>query len=450
MVDFSKRLKLAEEIANKLSIDSIDYSFLGHNPLPLKGVKYYWKKFFEICSEKNINVPIDFYTHIPFCKSRCKYCLLFSSADLSQEKYDCYYEYISDYLDYFKDIFKDVKFRHFFVGGGSPNALPNSILYKILKKQHYVYDFRYSNVERAIEINPSIFNIEFLDIVNQFNFNRISMGVQSFLDETISEQNRGYVDLECVKDIYSNIKTKTSVQEVNLDFIIGLPDEDEKIIMDSINKAISLGVETITIYTLHQSMDNSLFFITGLDIQRLKNLYDSIASSVSHVYDFKDASPKHYPYPTCVVLTKKGHNNIHKYNVSNTLKRSIFSLGPSSQGIIYGILNYKHSSKFFESFSDSEILDAKRVSKNDKQFIYISSSLFDGKILKDDFYQKFSVEFSERYPNEVSYLINEGLLVEDKNSYIWNNPDIQKSLTFSLLFLDENALTNILNQNWPT
>ena len=119
------------------------------------------------------------YIHIPFCKQRCNYCAFYSSTlyNIKEE----YADAVCKELLMRKEYIKGEEINTIYFGGGTPSTLPTTLLQKICDTIYKNYSVC-SNAEVTIECNPDDLTEEFLTVLRQLPFNRISMGVQSFSD----------------------------------------------------------------------------------------------------------------------------------------------------------------------------------------------------------------------------------------------------------------------------
>src|SRR5699024_3469664 len=107
-----------------------------------------------------------------------------------------------------------------FVGGGTPTALNNQQLTKLVKMIDYYFDVN-TVEEYSFEDNPGDLTKEKIDILYAHGVNRISMGVQVFDDDMLEELGR----LHRVKDVYQNVNDliKIGMSNISIDLMYSLP-----------------------------------------------------------------------------------------------------------------------------------------------------------------------------------------------------------------------------------
>ncbi len=191
--------------------------------------------------EKN-DLNTDFFVFIPFCPSRCKYCS-FISADIKHAS-----RFVDDYVD---SLIEEIrasaplikKLRSIYIGGGTPVALPNDKLIRVLKE----IDKINSGVEYTVEAGrPDAINAENLAILKDFGVTRICVNPQTFSDKTLTLLGRNHT----AKDVFTAYDLAKKDFAVNMDLIAGLSGEKFSDFQNSLDTAISLNPENITVHTL--------------------------------------------------------------------------------------------------------------------------------------------------------------------------------------------------------
>lgn len=192
---------------------------------------------------------ISLYIHIPFCKSKCNYCDFFSKV------IDCGFEDLQNsYVDavckeisfYFKKNSRQLK--SVYIGGGTPGLLSIFNLSKIFTTIKKYFNSFSSDFECTIELNPDDVDDTLIDFLNESIVNRISIGVQSLNDKTLSAMNRR-ARSEKTLDALNCIKKRFS-KRISLDLIAGYPGETMEELGNSIDKVLEFDVEHISLYSL--------------------------------------------------------------------------------------------------------------------------------------------------------------------------------------------------------
>ncbi len=199
-----------------------------------------------ISSQKGIYVKddenTDFFVFIPFCPSRCKYCS-FISADIKSAKgrVDEYVDVLIDEINLSKQYIKNL--RSIYIGGGTPVALSDVQLDKVLS----ALDDISGDVEYTVEAGrPDAITLSNLQILKKHGVTRICINPQTFNDKTLELLGRNHTSSSVVEK-YNLAK---DMFDINMDLIAGLTGESFEDFKFSLDKAIELSPDNITVHTL--------------------------------------------------------------------------------------------------------------------------------------------------------------------------------------------------------
>ena len=183
---------------------------------------------------------------------------------------------------YQKDNIRDTerKFapRTIYIGGGTPTALNTNQLEKLLAVvQKYVAVARAE--EFTVEMNPGTVDREKLLLLQQAGINRLSVGVQSFDDNCLKKIGRIHTAQEAVDTI--ELAHNLGFDNISLDLIYGLPQQDREILTQSVERALTLPVQHISIYGLQ--LEEGTAFQRMADMGKLQLPTDEL---VEAMYDY--------------------------------------------------------------------------------------------------------------------------------------------------------------------
>ncbi len=225
---------------------------------------------------------VDLYINIPFCPTRCSYCSFISS------EYDRVKNLMPDYLNaLIKEINETKKLifdnayvlRTIYIGGGTPTVLSSDELDMLLSNLNYPVS------EFTVECGrPDTITKEKLEVLKKHNVTRISINPQTFNDSTLKRIGRKHT----VQDVIQAYKTALPFEFViNMDLIAGLPGETLRGFKKSIDTAIELAPDNITVHTL--SVKNGSVFANSGDTQTNTTTEDMIkyASETLHKNGYK-------------------------------------------------------------------------------------------------------------------------------------------------------------------
>ncbi len=212
----------------------------------------------------------DFFVFIPFCPSRCKYCSFITSDIKRNEQYvDVYVDTLIREIEESKDYIKNL--RSIYIGGGTPVALDDKNLDKVLT----AIDKINCGVEYTVEAGrPDRITESNLKILKAHGVTRICINPQTFNDKTLEILGRNHKARE-IEEKYALAK---GLFDINMDLIAGLPEETFDDFKFSLDKAVQLSPEDITVHTL--CIKKSSFL--AMEESRLKG--DSVSDMVEYSY----------------------------------------------------------------------------------------------------------------------------------------------------------------------
>ena len=193
----------------------------------------------------------DFFVFIPFCPSRCEYCSFITADIKSAQKRVT--EYVDALICEIEESAKLVKnLRSIYVGGGTPVSLPNELLEKVLTAIEKIGKCAEFTVEAG---RPDAINKENLDILKKHGVTRICINPQTFNDQTLKRIGRNHT----ADDIFKAYELAKNDFSVNMDLIAGLFGESFSDFKYSLDKAISLSPDDITVHTISVKRGSRLF-----------------------------------------------------------------------------------------------------------------------------------------------------------------------------------------------
>ena len=178
------------------------------------------------------------YIHIPFCKSKCKYC-----SFVSFNRPELITGYIFALLKDISDNYKGEELKTLYFGGGTPSLIPIELLKKVINKFKLT-----ENAEVTLELNPDHASQEYLDGLKQMGINRLSIGSQTFNDEILKLIGRRHSSAQIIETV--NLAKKVGFENISVDLIYGLPTQTLEKLSSDLEKFLELGIQHISTYGL--------------------------------------------------------------------------------------------------------------------------------------------------------------------------------------------------------
>ena len=196
------------------------------------------------------------YIHIPFCKQKCQYCDFASFAGL-ENQIDNYLLALEQEATRYIGISCDT----LYIGGGTPSLLAVEQLQKLFQiiSKNFGSITKFS--ESTLEANPESLTAEKLEFLKSVGLKRISIGAQSFDDNTLKRIGRIH-SVEMFLRAYEAAR-KAGFNNMNVDLIAGLPEQNEKQFLEGLKQLISLKPEHISVYAL-QIEEGTPFYRQGV------------------------------------------------------------------------------------------------------------------------------------------------------------------------------------------
>jgi oxygen-independent coproporphyrinogen-3 oxidase len=190
---------------------------------------------------------VALFIFIPFCKIKCTYCDFNAYANLSRA--------IEPYADAVaREVHKAEggrqkaeAARSVYFGGGTPSLVPVAHIEKILCACAHTFAIA-SDAEITLEANPGTLDADKLRALRALGVNRLSIGAQSFDDAVLRRLNRGHTAADARETF--DLARRAGFDNINLDFIYGLPLQSLDDWRATLTRAIALAPEHLSLYAL--------------------------------------------------------------------------------------------------------------------------------------------------------------------------------------------------------
>ena len=247
-------------------------------------------KIFTTFASHSATQPMaGIYVHIPFCKSRCRYCDFFSTTQLERRE-DYAHAIIAEFND--RQHLLTEPIRTIYFGGGTPSQMPVASLRMILEclvdgakrlqfsgrshgelqvasNHHPTQPYttlhhttpsyttlhhttpspdEIGDIELTLEANPGDITPEKARAWREMGFNRLSIGIQSFDDDLLQLIGRRHTAQEALQAVA--IAQATGFDNISIDLMYALPSQTMEQWQKDVQLALSLGIQHISTYGL--------------------------------------------------------------------------------------------------------------------------------------------------------------------------------------------------------
>ena len=198
------------------------------------------------------------YLHIPFCKSRCHYCNFFSTL-LAAPQRKAYTRTLCLEMEHRTGYLPDSVLHTVYLGGGTPSLLSPDELGQIFATMERLFHLA-PQAEVTLEANPNDITTDYVSLLADTPINRLSMGVQSFHDDTLRIIGRRHR----AADVYRAVDLLSQRgYNISLDLIYGLPGQDLRAWSDDLREALSLPIHHLSAYALSYEEGTPLHRMLG-------------------------------------------------------------------------------------------------------------------------------------------------------------------------------------------
>ncbi len=205
-------------------------------------------------------MPLGLYISVPFCKTKCSYCN-FASDVFSRAVFKRYVDRLCSDIERAHETATQMN-GHFerhvdsiYLGGGTPTLLEISQLERIFVTISQNFEIA-NDVEITVESAPGTLTDAVLEVFQRVRVNRVSLGVQSFVDKEASSVGRLHTQ-KIVEDDISRLR-QAGISGINVDLIAGLPHQTIESWEISVHALIAGGVAHASVYMLEIDQDSRL------------------------------------------------------------------------------------------------------------------------------------------------------------------------------------------------
>ncbi|VFP80771.1 radical SAM family heme chaperone HemW [Candidatus Erwinia haradaeae] len=190
---------------------------------------------------------LSLYIHIPWCLQKCPYCDFNAHVLLENIPEEQYIKHLLNDLRLDIPLISNRKINTIFIGGGTPSLLNIKTVQCLLNGVRENLELS-NNAEITIEANPKTLEIERFYGYRDAGINRISVGIQSFQEDSLKQLGRMYSTHEAK----TAVKTLSSLnlRSFNLDLMHGLPNQSQENALNDLSIAISLNAPHLSWYQL--------------------------------------------------------------------------------------------------------------------------------------------------------------------------------------------------------
>lgn len=354
------------------------------------------------------------YVHIPFCSHKCDFCdfAAFAGLDhLTGEYEQVVLQEIDDRLEALREKRGEPgesRLHSIFFGGGTPGLVEPRVLGAMLEKlgSHIKPA---SDVEITLETTPHAITREKLAKWIELGINRISIGVESFLDEELKAMGRDHTSAQAFRGL--ELACESGVEVVALDLMYGLPTQTVESFAQSLASAteFAAGYKNllhVSAYGLHLAQNSPLYsrYPRGTEAYPADNVYVDMFETL--VETLENAGFEHYEVSN---FARPGKQSIHNLAYWNNAEYLAF--GVSAHRYLDGVRssNWRSLKRYMRDPLGDETVDVIDDETRCREAIMLGLRLRRG-IDIASFANEYGFDLTERFSTEIERFSRAGLM----------------------------------------
>lgn len=205
-------------------------------------------------------MSLGVYISVPFCRTKCTFCN-FASGVFSRELFDRYVRHVSGEVARADQLAMAMggEFERtadsIYLGGGTPSVLAPDQLKTLFHAVRDHFDVAF-DAEVTVECAPGTLSPEVIETLVQCGVNRVSLGVQSFVDQEAKAVGRLHTREITFQDI-ANLRA-AEITEISVDLIAGLPHQTAESWRYSLEEVLATEVSHVSVYMLEVDEESRL------------------------------------------------------------------------------------------------------------------------------------------------------------------------------------------------
>ncbi|HIT93270.1 MAG TPA: radical SAM family heme chaperone HemW [Candidatus Stercorousia faecigallinarum] len=357
------------------------------------------------------------YIHIPFCKSKCKYCSFISFPKLELKK-----QYIHSLIEEIKILYKKECLNTLYFGGGTPSLLTPEEFNELL----YLFNMSI-DTEITTELNPETITYDYLKNLRKIGINRLSFGCQTFNDRILHIIGRRHMS----KDVETSVNSakQAGFNNISIDFIYGLPDQTLKGFENDLYKAVQLDIQHISLYGL--KIDEGCYFEKHTPV----NLPDDDMQAEMYLKAIEILTNNGFKHYEISNFCKEGYASRHNLNYWDN--NTYYGFGVAAHGYENGIRYYNTSNldEYINNPLTNKVSHKLTLQEQLEEEIFLGFRKNEG-INIEKINKKFNIDFLKKYANTINKYISYKYLKETNTGFKLTNEGILISNTILSEFIE--------------
>ena len=346
------------------------------------------------------------YIHIPFCKQSCHYCNFHFSTSTKNK---------DEVLDAIENEIKqkgqatNEAISTIYFGGGTPSILDVNEINSIIKRIHKEFNVE-TEAEITIEVNPDDLNKEKIINLSFTEINRLSIGVQSFIDKELKIMNRAHDSKKALNSIEIS---KKYFNNISIDLMYGVPESTLESWTYNLDTVSQFDINHISSYALTLEPKTALeSFVRKLVVEMPEEelVYDQ--------YNLINKKLEPLGFINYEVCSFAKENFFSKNNSAYWLRKKYIGIGPSAHSFDgkSRSWNISNNKKYIDQIKKGKSFYKKeKLSKVDQYNEYVMTGFrtiwgVSANFIENNFNSKFKNYFTDRIQKHID---QKNIIVKD-------------------------------------
>ena len=343
------------------------------------------------------------YFHIPFCKQACHYCNFHFSTSVKYKT--VLLEAMRKEVELRKDELPKVPLDSIYFGGGTPSLLSQEEISSLISTVTDYFELS-NQVEITLEMNPDDYHAGYFEEIKAAGINRVSIGVQSFMEGELNQMNRAHTAMEA----YTTMReVKNHFDNFSMDLIYGMPGSDlpswER------NVALALGFNPPHISSYALTVEPKTALVKQVENKEIKLLPEELVVA-QFDYLVKMLTEEGYDHYELSNFGLPGYHSIN--NTAYWQRKPYLGIGPSAHSYYQAqrSWNIANNKRYVDRLKKGKLpIEREQLTKIDQYNEFVMTGLrTSAGVALYDLQNLFGAQFAELFEKQVEkHLANQNL-----------------------------------------
>jgi len=361
-------------------------------------------------------VPLGLYTHIPFCRKRCHFCYFRVYTDKNAEDVRGYLDALLLELARYaeKPVIGGRKPKFIYFGGGTPSYLSPDQLAFLTDGMKALLPWDEAE-EITFEGEPGTLTDHKLRAIRDMGVTRLSLGIEHFDDHILEINGRAHRSKEVLR-AYAYAR-EIGFPQINVDLIAGMVEETEEKWRETVEKAVALRPDSVTIYQMEIPYNTTIYQTMKTEGRLVAPVADWETKRRWVDYAFAEFEKVGYTVTSTTTVVRDPKQVQFQYRAGLFSGADLLSIGVASFGHLSGV-HYQNQHDFqpYLNAVNSGRLPLYRALRPTAEELYTREFMLQlklGSVSAGAFTAKFGTDPRMQFATALATLRSWGYLVED-------------------------------------